>query len=728
MPNGANGTGPSQPDAAAAHAGAEASPVSAVLGRFPDRNSRILSRLLSELGWQGEAIQLRNALNGSDSARSLADILATLDTLGYDAQPHPMADSVGTVTGTAPSIRQSVRLFVAQDGQLFLPTDASPLDSDLTTPQGTALTTVLAFRKRPSAARTRSKNWLLKQVVLDRHLFTRLLLASLGINLLALVLPFYIRAVYNIEIAGDSARNLLALFPIPLLATWLQVWIERRRRISLDQASARLQFKASSGVLEKLLRSRLGTVNRVSALSLNRRLQTYDQLSTYIYGPLALSLLDLPYVPIYLLAIASMSIPLMFITVAAIAICFGGILAFAGITQTLFSVSQQASHANYETLLMDAIEQYPTIKKTGQERIWFNRLKLASAQSLADGLPNRRLQARLGALTVQFSQIAGALVLAVGAAVSISSAEPVASTVIPLGSLIAAMFFVWRIFRPIQSLYQAISQWSRMRPVALQLNQFMEAPAEESTPLTTQWVLPMPRQSLEFRSVSLRLNALQGYQLSNLSFKVQRGEILALTGKEDSGRHNLLDLLCGHVDPSSGEILLDSISHRQYPLTQLREAVGLVTRDHHLIPGTVRSNFLVSNPNLSDQAILDLAARLRIPGLTSAADLDQAVDPTRPASFSFATAAGISLARCLLSEPTIAILDHPFNSYTADQVQAALRYLQESKQCRITLISSELPEVLELADTILVMDRGTARFVGTPAELLSARQSTPVTR
>lgn len=726
MPVGANDTGLFRSEPAADHTQVEASAVASVLGKLPDRSSRILARLLIDLGWQGEPIQLRNALHGNDHSRSLDDILATLDTLGYDVQAHRLADSATAGENTAPRTHQSARFLVSQEGQLFLPADASSLDSGLAA-EGEDLTTEVVVRKRPFAARSRSINWLLKQVVLDRKLFKRLLLASLGINLLSLVLPFYIRAVYNVEIAGNSASNLLALFPIPLLATWCQIWIERRRRISLDRASIQLQSKVSSGVFEQLLRSRLATVNRVSALSLNRRIQTYEQLSRYIYGPLATSILDLPYVPIYLLAIASMSIPLMFITVAAIVICFGGILAFTGITQTLFSVSQQSSHSNYEALLMDAIEQYPIIKKTGQERIWFNRLKLASVQSLRDGLPNRRLQARLGAITVQFSQIAGALVLAVGAAVSISSADSLASTVIPLGSLIAAMFFVWRIFRPVQSLYQAISQWSRMRPLALQLNQFMGASTEESTPLTTQWVLPMPRKTLEFRSVNLRLNPLQGYQLSNLSFKVQRGEILVLTGKEDSGRHNLLDLLCGHVEPSSGEILLDGVNHRQYPLTQLREAVGLVTRDHHLIPGTVRTNFLVCNPNLSDQEILELALRLRIPGLSSIDDLNQVVDPTRPASFSFATAAGISLARCLLCDSAIAILDHPFNSYTADQVQAALEYLKESKNSRITLISSELSEVLELADTILVMDRGSSRFVGTPAELLSARQSTPIT-
>ena len=108
--------------------------------------------------------------------------------------------------------------------------------------------------------------------------------------------------------------------------------------------------------------------------------------------------------------------------------------------------------------------------------------------------------------------------LATGAGIAIAGGSG-----IELGTMIAAMFFVWRVFRPIQMGYQALSRWSQVKPTLEQLNRFMaSSDVEPSTSVTQPWILPMPRGQIEFCNVTLRLNALQEPSLSQVNLKIKQ--------------------------------------------------------------------------------------------------------------------------------------------------------------------------------------------------------------
>jgi hypothetical protein len=296
----------------------EIAPLFDRLRQSESASARLLPDLLEALDWSGEAIQLRNAISGSPQSMDGVDLMNTLANLGYRWTVIPL--SARTPLAQLQRLDYPLALRADQPNWEFrLVQTAEQLAGLLALDQA-----YYAYDIRFEPERAGEKRqWFQAQVLRFRGGITELYVISLLINLLALAMPFYIRAVYNIEIPGGQVGDLFLLLPFAITAVLLQLWLTQRRQARLADLGAELDLLLSIRVLEKVLLLRLPQLERYTPLTLANRLRSFQGLRTYLTGPVALAALDLPFIGIFLVAIAVMSVPLMLLTVLMVLVCFG---------------------------------------------------------------------------------------------------------------------------------------------------------------------------------------------------------------------------------------------------------------------------------------------------------------------------------------------------------------------------------------------------------------------
>jgi hypothetical protein len=251
------------------------------LRESPSPQARVLAELLDALEWPGEGIQLRNALCGSPSALDSADLLNSLSNLGYRWTVSRLNGSVSWSERALPLLVRSEQ--AGAPCQVVQTADQLRAVLSRSGPQ-----LVYRFHFEPERA-GEQRQWFQAQVMRFRRGIGELYAVSLLLNLLALVLPFFIRAVYNLEIPGGQVGDLFLLLPFALLAVGLQIALTQWRQARLADYGAQLDLILATRVLGKVLRLRLPQLERYTPLALAGRLRGYQSLRAYVTGPLALT-------------------------------------------------------------------------------------------------------------------------------------------------------------------------------------------------------------------------------------------------------------------------------------------------------------------------------------------------------------------------------------------------------------------------------------------------------
>lgn len=209
--------------------------------------------------------------------------------------------------------------------------------------------------------------------------------------------------------------------------------------------------------------------------------------------------------------------------------------------------------------------------------------------------------------------------------------------------------------------------------------------------------------------------------LQDINLEIEPGETVALVGKTGAGKSTLASLIPRFFDPWEGSVIVNEMDVRDVQLSSLRKQVGLVLQDSYLLPTTIAENIAFGNPEASREMILE------------AAELARALEFIRNLPHQFETVIGesgyslsggekqrIAIARALLKDAPILILDEPtsaIDSQTEDELLIALEMLMEG---RTTLIIAHRLSTVHRADRILVLDDGKIVESGTHDALLSA--------
>ncbi len=225
------------------------------------------------------------------------------------------------------------------------------------------------------------------------------------------------------------------------------------------------------------------------------------------------------------------------------------------------------------------------------------------------------------------------------------------------------------------------------------------------------------RGVVDFRNVSFHYGSRP--VLQDINLKIQPGEMIGLVGHSGAGKTTIVNLVCRFYDVTEGALLVDGVDIRSYPLEEYRSHIGIVLQEPFLFYGTIAENIAYGRPDASSEEIVDAARAARAHEfiLRLPEGYDSLVGE-RGQFLSGGERQRISIARALLIDPRILILDEATSSVDTETEREIQLALENLVQGRTTIAIAHRLSTLRRADRLVVIERGQITEVGHHDELL----------
>ncbi|MDN3426754.1 ABC transporter transmembrane domain-containing protein [Microbacterium sp. APC 3898] len=231
-----------------------------------------------------------------------------------------------------------------------------------------------------------------------------------------------------------------------------------------------------------------------------------------------------------------------------------------------------------------------------------------------------------------------------------------------------------------------------------------------------------PSGGLSFSIDQFKFTGDERAALKDVHFTVKQGETLGIAGKTGSGKSAILRLLLREFDDYEGLILFGGISIDSYKMQRLRQAIGYVPQDHFLFSTSIAGNIAFAQPNAGLQEIQEAASLAHIhEDIENFTEGYETMVGERGVSLSGGQKQRISIARALLKEPELLILDDSLSAVDAKTEEAILQSLKTTRSGKTTIITSHRLSAIQHAHQILVMDKGTIAEIGSHEELMKKK-------
>lgn len=209
--------------------------------------------------------------------------------------------------------------------------------------------------------------------------------------------------------------------------------------------------------------------------------------------------------------------------------------------------------------------------------------------------------------------------------------------------------------------------------------------------------------------------------LHDISLRAEPGEMVALVGSSGAGKSTIAQLVSRLYDVDSGSVRLNGVDVRELSTRSIQQAVGLVTQDGHLFHDTIRANLLLARPEATEAELWDALERARLRDLVeSLADGLDTVVGERGYRLSGGERQRLTIARLLLKQPRVVILDEATASLDSTSEAAVQEALAEALEGRTALVIAHRLSTIRAADKIVVLEDGRIIERGTHPQLLAA--------
>jgi ABC-type multidrug transport system fused ATPase/permease subunit len=309
------------------------------------------------------------------------------------------------------------------------------------------------------------------------------------------------------------------------------------------------------------------------------------------------------------------------------------------------------------------------------------------------------------------SALGGALVLGFGA-------RMVVNEQLSLGTLVAFLSYTISFYEPLRRLTEVDNTFQQAIAAGERIFELLDTESEiQDAPDAT--ALDGVEGDVIFEHVHFRYG--EGDRvLEDVDFHIAPGDMVALVGPSGAGKTSIANLLCRFYDPESGRVLVDGHDLRQVQVQSLRRHIGVVLQDTFLFNTTVRENLRYGKPDASEEEMVQAAKTAYAHAFIR--DLPQGYDTQigeRGVKLSGGQKQRLALARAILADPRILILDEATSSVDAEAEYLIQQALEEVLRGRTALVIAHRLSTIREADRIIALDKGRIREVGSHSDLLA---------
>ena len=551
--------------------------------------------------------------------------------------------------------------------------------------------------RAPEVAKVRERHWFWAAIMENRRMYRDALIAALLINIFAMAMPLFTMNVYDRVVPNNAIETLWVLAIGIALVIIFNMILSTARSHVVDSASKRVDVRLSAQIMERVLDLRLEG-RPVSVGSFAANLRSFESIRDFIASATITTLVDLPFILLFLAALVWISPWMILPPLVAIVIILLVSLAAQARMESLTMSSYQASSQRNATLVeaLTGLEAVKTLNAQGSiQRNWER-----ATEYIAHTGGKLKLISSSAVGVVQTAQ------QLVSIAVVIIGVYQVQESAMSMGGIIAASMIAGRCLAPLGQVAGLLMQYQNARTSLSSIDNYMKLPVER--PAEAEFLhRPVFHGAIEFRDVTFAYPGTSQPVLKKISFKLNPGEKVGIIGRIGSGKTTLEKLALALYQPTEGAVLLDGVDVRQIDPADVRRAIGHVPQDPTLFYGSLKHNLAMGAPHADDASIL---AAANLAGVTEFANLHpdgfDMVIGERGESLSGGQRQSVAVARALINDPPILLLDEP-SSNMDHQSEAQLRKrLGEASANKTILLVTHRTALLELVDRLIVIDNG----------------------
>lgn len=524
------------------------------------------------------------------------------------------------------------------------------------------------------------------------------MLMTCATNILILAIPIYLFQISDRVLTSRSTDTLIMLTIVIGGAVFLQAVFDAVRRFVLMRTAVEVAANLGTPILSAAAAASLNGTGREY-----QTLGDLQQLRGFIVSGTLISFLDVPFAPLFILAIFLVHPDLgMIVVVTSLLLlviafinqrCTAKPFAEANVAQSkanmhLDSMSRNSQIINALAMIPEAVSMWgkdTATSLTAQVRAQ-DRNIISSACSRGVRLLTQVGMLGWGAYLAILGEITG-------------------------GMVIAASIIAGRALAPIEGSIEGWNGFILTRGAYGRIRTLLKNSKLQFEKLR----LPRPEGRLDVERLLFVPPGTKQVVLNGLSFQVNPGESLAIIGNSGAGKTTLGKMLVGSILPTSGNVRLDLMDLRNWEPRQLGENIGYLPQDVQLFPGTIKNNIGRMRSDATDEQIYEAAKLADVHEMI--ANLPQGYETWVAADgspLSGGQKQRIALARAFFGDPKMVVLDEPNSNLDAAGDKALARAVEHARRSRITVVViTQKPALLDVVDKIMLLTDGTIALFGT---------------
>jgi len=573
---------------------------------------------------------------------------------------------------------------------------------------------IIAQKKQNVFRKERKNDWFWTSILQGKWLYAQVFLASTIVNFLALASALFIMTVYNTVVPNSAIESLISLTIGVLIALSFDFIIKTLRGQFIDRAGKLADLRMSRLIFDKILNMRIDFKTHQSG-AMSSIVREFDTLREFFTSATLVAVVDLPYVFLFVWVISLIAGPLAIVPLIAIpAIILSGLVIQPFLSRIAESVMN--SNMSKQSILIETLNGIETVQVTGSGRLMRKRFEEAADAQSELGFKNRVLSQFAINASYTIQQLSMVFTVVYGVFL-------IQDNIITMGSMIAAVILGGRTLAPLSQMANALTRVHGARQAYRKISDLMSEDNDTSSnEIRARLSRPYFNGDIELKNVSYSFPGSSSPIINNLSLKISAGQKVAFIGRMGSGKSTITRLISGLIEPSEGSVLIDGVDLRQIDKSDVRRNIGVMLQDTWLFSGTIKENLQMGYLEYDDAHILKISKFSGVDSFISNRQEGYDLElKENGEGLSGGQRQSINLARSLLHEPSLLVLDEPTSSMDKATEKSVIASLKSWPEEKTILIVTHRNSMLDIVNRVLVVDDGKILADTTPEQLNAQR-------